>query len=187
MACRAAVPGTGRDSNAIMHRTGAWRSRPRPAPNLVFRASRHEHRVAPCPLDDRVPADDAQRVGRTVDRRSQNSPLRHEGRFYQSPNCYDVSARRCSREGADMALELRPNCELCDRDLPPASTLARICSYECTFCVDCVQGTLANVCPNCGGGFVPRPIRPAVEWRSGVSLRTRPASGKRVHCAFTLE
>jgi hypothetical protein len=52
-----------------------------------------------------------------------------------------------------MALELRPNCECCDRDLPPASTLARICTFECTFCADCVDNVLFNVCPNCGGGF----------------------------------
>ena len=86
-----------------------------------------------------------------------------------------------------MALELRPNCELCDRDLPPESTLARICSYECTFCVACVEGTLRTVCPNCGGGFVPRPIRPATEWRAGVSVKKQPPSGKRVRCAFTIE
>ncbi len=52
-----------------------------------------------------------------------------------------------------MALELRPNCEWCDKDLPPAATDARICSYECTFCADCVERHLQNVCPNCGGGF----------------------------------
>src|SRR5262249_912673 len=69
-----------------------------------------------------------------------------------------------------MALELRPNCECCDRDLPPASTIARICSYECTFCADCVDNVLFNVCPNCGGGFVPRPIRPATEWQPGLSV-----------------
>ena len=80
-----------------------------------------------------------------------------------------------------MPLELRPNCELCDRDLPPASTQARICSFECTFCADCVDTRLLNVCPNCGGGFAPRPIRPATEWRPGVSLSQRPASTKRVH------
>jgi hypothetical protein len=57
-------------------------------------------------------------------------------------------------------LELRPNCELCDKDLPPAASDARICSYECTFCAECVDGVLHNVCPNCGGGFVPRPTRP---------------------------
>jgi hypothetical protein len=80
-----------------------------------------------------------------------------------------------------MALELRPNCEWCDKDLPPASPEARICSYECTFCVDCVQMHLANVCPNCGGGFTPRPIRPAREWREGVSSARQPPSEKRVH------
>src|SRR4051794_23102973 len=46
-----------------------------------------------------------------------------------------------------MALQLRPNCEYCDRDLPPDSADARICSYECTFCVDCVETRLHNVCP----------------------------------------
>jgi hypothetical protein len=57
-------------------------------------------------------------------------------------------------------LELRPNCECCDRDLPPESELARICTYECTFCADCVEGHLGGRCPNCGGNLVPRPIRP---------------------------
>lgn len=57
-------------------------------------------------------------------------------------------------------LEIRPDCEHCGRDLPPNSADARICSYECTFCAACVDGPLAGVCPNCGGGFVPRPIRP---------------------------
>ena len=85
-----------------------------------------------------------------------------------------------------MALELRPNCECCDRDLPPASTLARICSYECTFCADCVGNTLKNVCPNCGDGFAPRPIRPAIEWRPGLSVARRPASTKRVRLSYSL-
>ena len=58
-------------------------------------------------------------------------------------------------------LELRPNCECCDKDLPPESASAFICSFECTFCRDCVEGPLNRRCPNCGGGFVPRPIRPA--------------------------
>ena len=84
-----------------------------------------------------------------------------------------------------MALELRPNCEFCDRDLPPASTAARICSYECTFCVDCVETELHNVCPNCGGGFVPRPIRPATEWRPGLSVTQRPPSDRRVHLLYS--
>jgi hypothetical protein len=60
-------------------------------------------------------------------------------------------------------LALRPNCECCDRDLPPESMDARICSYECTFCAECVEMRLGGVCPNCGGGFVARPIRPAVK------------------------
>ena len=76
-------------------------------------------------------------------------------------------------------LELRPNCEWCDRDLPPEAEEARICSYECTFCADCVGTHLANVCPNCGGGFVPRPIRPATAWREGVSRAHQPPSDKR--------
>jgi hypothetical protein len=58
-------------------------------------------------------------------------------------------------------LALRPNCECCDRDLPPDSGDARICTFECTFCADCVDTRLGGVCPNCGGEFVPRPIRPA--------------------------
>jgi uncharacterized protein len=78
-----------------------------------------------------------------------------------------------------MALELRPNCEYCDIDLPPDSAAARICTYECTFCADCVENKLANVCPNCGGGFSPRPIRPVGEWRPGLSLAKRPASSTR--------
>lgn len=84
-----------------------------------------------------------------------------------------------------MALELRPNCEYCDRDLPPDAVEARICSYECTFCADCVSRVLGNVCPNCGGGFVPRPIRPATEWRPGLSTAKRPPSTKRVHTCYS--
>lgn len=57
-------------------------------------------------------------------------------------------------------LELRPGCEHCNKPLPPDATYAMICSYECTFCRDCVDKVLDNVCPNCGGGFAPRPIRP---------------------------
>ncbi len=71
-------------------------------------------------------------------------------------------------------LELRPNCECCDRALPPESLDARICSYECTFCADCVATVLGSTCPNCGGGFTPRPIRPA--WM----LAKHPASTVRV-------
>jgi hypothetical protein len=86
-----------------------------------------------------------------------------------------------------MALELRPNCEYCDRDLAPASLDARICTYECTFCADCVERHLSNVCPNCGGGFAPRPIRPAREWRRGLSLAKRPAATKRIGLSFSPE
>jgi hypothetical protein len=62
-------------------------------------------------------------------------------------------------------LELRPSCENCNKPLPPDALEARICSYECTFCADCVENILDNVCPNCGGGFTPRPIRPAMNWK----------------------
>jgi len=78
-----------------------------------------------------------------------------------------------------MALELRPNCEYCDKDLPPDATDACICTYECTFCAGCVDTKLFNVCPNCGGGFTPRPIRPAIEWRPGLSVAGQPPSTRR--------
>jgi hypothetical protein len=71
-------------------------------------------------------------------------------------------------------LELRPNCECCDRDLPPDSTEARICTYECTFCVACAEGVLGGQCPNCGGELVVRPRRPAA------MLAKDPASTRRV-------
>ena len=81
-------------------------------------------------------------------------------------------------------LKLRPNCEYCDKDLPPSATDARICTYECTFCAECVEKHLHNVCPNCSGGFAPRPIRPTVERRPGVGLGKQPASTDRVHLKF---
>ena len=71
-------------------------------------------------------------------------------------------------------LELRPNCECCDRDLPPESELARICTFECTFCVDCAENAFGGRCPNCGGNFERRPIRPIGK------LERFPASAKRV-------
>jgi hypothetical protein len=58
-------------------------------------------------------------------------------------------------------LDLRPNCECCDKDLPPEAPDAMICTFECTFCALCVATRLGGVCPNCGGNFVSRPIRPA--------------------------
>ena len=78
-------------------------------------------------------------------------------------------------------LELRPNCECCDKNLPPAAGDARICSYECTFCADCVDTILHNVCPNCGGGFERRPVRPAVDRKGGNSLAHYPAGSKIRH------
>ena len=75
-----------------------------------------------------------------------------------------------------MALQLRPTCEHCNRPLPPASADAMICSFECTFCRDCVEQVLGNVCPNCGGGFCPRPVRPSRNWRDNNFLGARPAA-----------
>jgi hypothetical protein len=77
-------------------------------------------------------------------------------------------------DGEAAMLELRPNCECCDRDLPPDSKEARICTYECTFCATCVETILGGVCPNCGGNFATRPIRPAAK------LLKHPASAQRV-------
>ncbi len=71
-------------------------------------------------------------------------------------------------------LQLRPNCECCNADLPPEARNARICSFECTFCEDCASGSLAGVCPNCGGELVRRPVRPAGK------LDRHPASTERV-------
>ena len=83
-----------------------------------------------------------------------------------------------------MPLEMREICERCEAPLPRDSESARICSYECTFCADCVETKLGNVCPNCGGGFAPRPIRPAKPWRPGVCAEAQPPSGKRMHLSF---
>ncbi len=71
-------------------------------------------------------------------------------------------------------LQLKPNCECCNRDLPPDSAAARICSFECTFCADCADHLLRGVCPNCGGELVARARRPAAE------LAKYPASTERV-------
>lgn len=72
-------------------------------------------------------------------------------------------------------LELRPNCECCNKDLPPDSAEAMICTFECTFCRECVERKLNFVCPNCGGNLVERPVRPSA------SLAKYPASAKRVY------
>jgi len=76
-------------------------------------------------------------------------------------------------------LELRPNCECCDRDLPPHAADAMICTYECTWCRDCAETVLHGTCPNCGGNLERRPIRPAT------LLVADPPSTRRVlreHC-----
>ncbi len=82
-------------------------------------------------------------------------------------------------------LEIRPNCELCDKDLPANAKDACICSYECTFCENCVDTVLENVCPNCGGGFVLRPIRPKSTYRDNTSLKHQPASNKRIFSKYS--
>ena len=82
-------------------------------------------------------------------------------------------------------LEIRPNCENCDIDLPAESEDACICSYECTFCKSCVDNVLQNVCPNCGGGFVPRPIRPLTAHRDKTSREFQKPSSTRVHTPYS--
>jgi uncharacterized protein len=71
-------------------------------------------------------------------------------------------------------LQLRPNCECCDRDLDAASLEAMICSFECTFCSACARDVLQGKCPNCEGELVRRPIRAAA------ALARYPASTERV-------
>jgi len=89
-------------------------------------------------------------------------------------------------------LELRPTCENCNKPLPPDSTEAMICTFECTFCRSCVETVLANVCRNCGGGFTARPIRPAKNWNgdnylgvypAGAAVRHRPVD-REAHARF---
>ncbi len=75
-------------------------------------------------------------------------------------------------------LELRPTCEHCGKALPPESTEALICTFECTFCRTCVTSLLDNVCPNCGGGFQPRPVRPSRNWKGDNYTGKYPASTK---------
>jgi hypothetical protein len=71
-------------------------------------------------------------------------------------------------------LEMRPNCECCDKDLDPSGTEARICSFECTFCSACAEETLKGKCPNCGGALFARPPR------AKDRLEKFPASTRRV-------
>jgi len=71
-------------------------------------------------------------------------------------------------------LEMRPNCECCDRDLPAWEAGALICSFECTWCQDCARTFADGACPNCGGDLRPRPSR------APHKLLTAPASTVRV-------
>lgn len=76
-------------------------------------------------------------------------------------------------------LAMRPGCERCDKDLPAEATDARICTFECTFCTDCAESQLGNICPNCGGELVTRPRRPAAK------LDRYPASTERIYKPLT--
>ena len=78
-------------------------------------------------------------------------------------------------------LEIRPSCENCNKDLPFDASDAMICTFECTFCKDCVENILAEVCPNCGGNFIQRPIRPKSK------LEKYPVSEIRIHKAVDVE
>jgi uncharacterized protein len=84
-------------------------------------------------------------------------------------------------------LELRPTCEHCNKALPPDSAEAMICSYECTFCKQCVEEVLQNVCPNCGGGFCPRPNRPRHNLKNDNFLGKDPASTTTRHRPVDIE
>ena len=91
------------------------------------------------------------------------------------PNRREISQRPATQQpGRRIMLELRPNCECCNRDLPPDAQDALICSFECTFCGDCADTKLGGRCLNCGGEFQPRPVRPSGK------LEKFPASSKRI-------
>lgn len=83
-------------------------------------------------------------------------------------------------------LALRPSCEHCNKALPPESDEAFICTYECTFCQSCVE-LLEDVCPNCGGNFVKRPIRPSVNFINGIFLGNHPATTEVTYKPVDLE
>jgi len=99
--------------------------------------------------------------------------------FLPSDHLRTLAAQTGYKE--ESMLELRPSCEHCQAVLPPDATDAMICSFECTFCARCVQELLHNVCPNCGGGFSPRPIRPRENRKGGNDLGTYPAGTRVVH------
>jgi hypothetical protein len=84
-------------------------------------------------------------------------------------------------------LQMRPSCEHCNQPLPGSSPEAMICSFECTFCRNCVEQHFADVCPNCGGNLTQLPIRPAKNRRNGNFLGNSPASEDVVHRPKDLE
>jgi hypothetical protein len=89
----------------------------------------------------------------------------------QPASCYIICVAPTNLE--TQLLELRPNCECCDKDLPPDSTEARICSFECTFCSTCADSLLGGKCPNCGGELLARPRRPLNKLASNPPATTR--------------
>lgn len=99
--------------------------------------------------------------------------------FYAALIQYNKNTIKTQTICENFMLELRPNCEHCNKDLPPESKDAMICSFECTFCRECVHQQLQNVCPNCGGNFVERPIRPAKNGRNENDLVHYPCSKQR--------
>ena len=117
-----------------------------------------------CHLPELIAPENNVAPARKLDRAQPAQPLAEDS----------INAKRLTQETT--MLELRPTCEHCNTLLPPASMAARICSFECTFCAECVEQVLANVCPNCGGGFVPRPVRPLGLWKGKSPLVAAPAS-----------
>lgn len=71
-------------------------------------------------------------------------------------------------------LDMRPDCERCGIDLPADAPGAFICSFECTFCATCTE-QMDDICPNCGGELMDRPVR------SAELLEKYPASTERKH------
>ncbi len=78
-------------------------------------------------------------------------------------------------------LEIRPNCEHCNKDLPNTSIEAMICSFECTYCKSCALELFKNVCPSCGGNFVERPIRPKAMLRKYPAVKKKTLKPKNLN------
>src|SRR5262245_39656914 len=104
--------------------------------------------------------------------RLRRRPAAHRQALVQQRRCREIYPQE--RQRVTSMLELRPTCQNCNKALPPDSLEARICTYECTFCATCVDSVLENVCPNCGGGFVPRRIRPSKNWKGDNYIGTDP-------------